>query len=110
MAWYDRLRGVGAGRFAAMRQALPLFGRAPHARPGERAVHRRALESDAASRDGDVMQSEQVAVADRDQLVAARSALTRLVIAPRLSWRPSTSVYRCGRGRRCRGSEPIARP
>jgi hypothetical protein len=70
MAWYDRLRGEGAGRFDAMRQALPLFGRAPHVRPGDRAAHRRALESDAASRDGGVVHSEQRAAADRDQLVA----------------------------------------
>jgi hypothetical protein len=70
MAWYDRLRGEGAGPFDAMRQALPLFGRATHARPGERAAHRRALESDAASRDGDVMHSEQRAAADPDRLVA----------------------------------------
>ena len=33
MAWYDRLRSQGAGRFDAMRDAMPLFGRAPHARP-----------------------------------------------------------------------------
>jgi hypothetical protein len=70
MAWYDRLRGEGAGRFDAMRQALPLFGRARHARPGDTAAHRRALESDASSRDGDVMHSEQVAAADVDQLLA----------------------------------------
>jgi hypothetical protein len=72
MAWYDRLRGERAGRFDAMRQALPLFGRAPHARPADRAAHRRALESDAASRDGDLMHSEQRAATDRDQLVADR--------------------------------------
>ena len=34
MAAYDRLRGEGAGAFDAMRDALPLFARAPHARPG----------------------------------------------------------------------------
>ena len=34
MAWYDRLRGDGAAPFDAMRDALPLFGRAPAARPG----------------------------------------------------------------------------
>jgi hypothetical protein len=48
MAWYDRLRGEGAGAFDAIRQALPLFGRAPHARPGDPAAQRRMLESDAA--------------------------------------------------------------
>lgn len=49
MAWYDRLRGEGAGAFDAMRQALPLFGRASHARPRDPAAQRRALESDDAS-------------------------------------------------------------
>jgi hypothetical protein len=52
MAWYDRLRGEGAGVFDAMRQALPLFGREPHVRPGDRAAPRPALEADAAARDG----------------------------------------------------------
>jgi len=56
MARYDRLRSEGAGAFEAMRQAVPLFGRAPHARPGDRAAERRGLEAparlDAAVRDG----------------------------------------------------------
>ena len=47
MAWYDRLRGQGAGAFEAMRQAVPLFGRAPHARPGDPGAERRALEAPA---------------------------------------------------------------
>ena len=34
MAWYDRLRSEGAAPLDAMREALPLFARAPHARPG----------------------------------------------------------------------------
>ena len=34
MAWYDRLRSEGAGALDAMREALPLFARAPYARPG----------------------------------------------------------------------------
>src|SRR5262245_55725429 len=38
MARYDRLRSEGAGAFEAMRQAVPLFGRAPHARPGDPAA------------------------------------------------------------------------
>lgn len=71
MAWYDRLRSEGAGAFDAMRQALPMFGRARDARPGDSTAHRRALESGAGSRDGDVMQSEQVAAVGRDQLAAA---------------------------------------
>jgi hypothetical protein len=53
MAWYDRLRSEGAGAFDAMRQALPLFARAPYARPGNPAGQRRALEHDAAPRDAD---------------------------------------------------------
>ena len=54
MAWYDRLRSEGAGAFDAMRQALPLFARAPYARPGDPGGQRRALEYDAASRERDV--------------------------------------------------------
>jgi hypothetical protein len=42
MAWYDRLRAEGAGAFDAMRQALPLFDRAPNPRPGQ-AGERRVL-------------------------------------------------------------------
>ena len=53
MGWYDRLRSDGAGHFDAMRQALPLFGRAPNTRPGNAATQRRALEFHAASRDSD---------------------------------------------------------
>jgi hypothetical protein len=34
MAAYDRMRGEGASQFDAMRDALPLFARAPRARPG----------------------------------------------------------------------------
>ena len=34
MAWYDRLRSDGTAPFDAMREALPLFARAPRARPG----------------------------------------------------------------------------
>jgi hypothetical protein len=43
MAWYDRLRGDGAALFDAMREALPLFARAPHARPGDPAAERPGL-------------------------------------------------------------------
>jgi len=43
MAWYDRLRGEGAAPLDAMREALPLFARAPHARPGDPAVERPGL-------------------------------------------------------------------
>ena len=43
MAWYDRLRGEGAAPLDAMREALPLFARAPHARPGDPAAERRGL-------------------------------------------------------------------
>ena len=69
MGRYDRLRGEGAGAFEAMRQALPLFGWAPGARPGDPAAPRRALESAAASPGGGT-QSEQAAAAGRDQLAA----------------------------------------
>jgi uncharacterized protein YciI len=57
MAWYDRMRNEGASAFDAMRQAVPLFSRAPRARPGDPAAERRILAApaglDAASRDGD---------------------------------------------------------
>jgi hypothetical protein len=57
MAWYDRLRGEGIGAVEAMRQAVPLSGRASHARPGDSAVARQALkgpaEADVVSRRGD---------------------------------------------------------
>lgn len=45
MAWYDRLHAEGAGRFDAMREAVPLFARAPHARPGDPAPGHRSLAS-----------------------------------------------------------------
>ena len=47
MARYDRLRSEGARPFEAMRQAVPLFGRAPHARPADPGAERRALEAPA---------------------------------------------------------------
>ena len=47
MAWYDRLRSQDVAPFDAMHQVLPLFARAPHARPGDPAAQRRPLESDA---------------------------------------------------------------
>jgi hypothetical protein len=43
MAWYDRLRGEGGAPLDAMREALPLFARAPHARPGDPVAERRGL-------------------------------------------------------------------
>ncbi len=43
MAWYDRLRSEGAAPLDAMREALPLFARAPHARPGDPVAERRSL-------------------------------------------------------------------
>lgn len=43
MARYDRLRAEGAAPFDAMRDVLPLFARAPHARPGHPSPQRRAL-------------------------------------------------------------------
>ncbi|HEU5421683.1 MAG TPA: hypothetical protein VFV41_28655 [Streptosporangiaceae bacterium] len=43
MAWYDRLRREGAAPLDAMREALPFFARAPHARPGHPAAERPGL-------------------------------------------------------------------
>jgi hypothetical protein len=57
MAWYDRLRSEGTDAFDAMRQAVPLFGRAPHARPGDPGTERRSLaaptEIEVATQDAD---------------------------------------------------------
>jgi hypothetical protein len=56
MAWYDRMRSEGTSAFDAMRQAVPLFARAPHARPGDPGAERRSLAApvglDAAILDG----------------------------------------------------------
>ena len=43
MSWYDRQRAQGAGLFDAMQDALPLFARAPQARPGGPGPERPAL-------------------------------------------------------------------
>jgi hypothetical protein len=43
MGRYDRLRGDGVAPFDAMREALPLFARAPHARPGDPTAERPGL-------------------------------------------------------------------
>jgi hypothetical protein len=43
MAWYDRLRGEGAAPLDAMRESLPLFAHARHARPGDPVAERRGL-------------------------------------------------------------------
>jgi hypothetical protein len=43
MARYDRLRNERIAPFDAMREALPLFARAPHVRPGDPAGERRGL-------------------------------------------------------------------
>jgi hypothetical protein len=43
MACYDRLRSDGTALFDAMHEALPLFARAPHARPGDPAAERPGL-------------------------------------------------------------------
>lgn len=47
MARYDRLRGDGASPLDAMRETVALFGRSPHARPGDPAPFRRALDAEA---------------------------------------------------------------
>jgi hypothetical protein len=43
MARYDRVRSEGAAPLDAMREALPLFARARHARPGDPVAERRGL-------------------------------------------------------------------
>jgi hypothetical protein len=43
MARYDRLRGDGVSPLDALRETAPLFGRSPHARPGDSAPFRHAL-------------------------------------------------------------------
>lgn len=47
MARYGRLRGDGTSPLDAMRETVPMFGRAPHARPGDPAPSRRALGAEA---------------------------------------------------------------
>lgn len=44
MSRYDRLTGDGLSALDAMREAAPLFGRAAHARPGDAAPERPALD------------------------------------------------------------------
>jgi hypothetical protein len=61
MARYDRLRGDGAAAVEAMRQSVPLFSRAPHARPGDPAAGRGVLEASARP------DSASGAAADQDQ-------------------------------------------
>lgn len=43
MTRYDRLRGDGTSPLDAMRETIPLFGRSPHARPGDPAPVRHAI-------------------------------------------------------------------
>jgi hypothetical protein len=68
MAWYDRLRDQGATPIDAMREALPLFARAPHARPGDPVTERPGLTApDAAgpaSRDSTADDAEVTQAAD----------------------------------------------
>jgi hypothetical protein len=45
MARYDRLRDDGTSPLDAMRETVPLFGRSPHARPGDPAPFRHALDA-----------------------------------------------------------------
>ena len=59
MSWYDRLRAEGAGTFDAMRDALPLFARAPHARPGGPGRPRSALPPGAQAATASTSQSGQ---------------------------------------------------
>jgi len=75
MAWYDRLRSDGAAPLDAMREALPLFDRAPHARPGDPAAERRGLAAPdgpgAASWDG--ADNSAVAEAAADSLASGQA-------------------------------------
>jgi hypothetical protein len=62
MSWYDRQRVQGAALFDAMQDALPLFARAPHVRPGGPAVPRPALAAtaDAPATAGTAWEREQL--------------------------------------------------
>ena len=98
MAWYDRLRGDGAAPLDAMREALPLFARAPHARPGDPAAERRGLAAPdgpgAASWDSG---ADDPVVAE----VAADSSRYRAGRAARSADRAGTASPRPGRARVC---------
>jgi hypothetical protein len=69
MGWYDRLREQGAGALEAMRQAVPLFGRAAHPRSGDPGVERRGLEGPGGFRDASPG-GEEFAAVGRDGLAA----------------------------------------
>jgi len=66
MARYDRLRGEGTSPLDAMRETVPLFGRSPHARPGDPAPFRHALGVGAGT---DATQSADRALADPTELM-----------------------------------------
>ena len=85
MAWYDRRRGEGAGAVEAMRETVPLFGRAPHARPGEPAAERRGLAApgglEDASRDaaaGSVREPDRGSGAERQAELRGRRIVRQL--------------------------------
>ena len=93
MAWYDRLRGEGAAPLDAMREALPLFARAPHARPGDPVAERPGL-----------------AAPDSPGTASGTAARTtpawpRPLLIPALSGRLSSAVSRS-----CRNCKPAPWP
>jgi hypothetical protein len=73
MARYDRLRGEGTARLDAMREALPLFARAPRARPGDPVAERRGP----AAPDGRGTASCDIGVDDSGVAQAADSSAIR---------------------------------
>ena len=84
MAWYDRLRSEGAAPLDALREALPLFARAPHARRGDPATERPGLAApdslgtaswDSSADDSDVAQ----AVADPSAIRQAQQRGQQIV-------------------------------
>jgi hypothetical protein len=115
MAWYDRQRAQGAGRFDAMQDALPLFARAPHARPGDRGAERPALPvaAQAHADDGVPQQWGQPWVADvtsapgggHDVGAAAERSAADLA-AESFPWTAVDAV----RGAASNPAQPVARP
>jgi hypothetical protein len=74
MARYDRLRDDGASPLDAMRETVPLFGRAPHVRPGDPAPFRHAVGVGSGM---DATQSAHPALADPTELMPTDNSADR---------------------------------
>jgi hypothetical protein len=96
MARYDRLRGDGTTPLDAMLETVPLFGRSPHARPGDPAPFRPALGVEAgpdATQSADralAVRADPLPVDDSDDRTEQRSRqiIERLQSSARTTGRP----------------------